>query len=93
MNLIARSPNISTDSGEPFSTIRAKIERLVTGAKVPSIAVAVARDGQILWEQGFAMAGREKNIPTSGDDQGGRRPTIHASPGTGWLVERVGQYL
>jgi hypothetical protein len=34
----------------------------VADGKVPSVAVAVARDGEIIWEQGFGLADREKNI-------------------------------
>jgi CubicO group peptidase (beta-lactamase class C family) len=29
----------------------------------PSIAVAVAQDGKILWQDGFGLADREKHIP------------------------------
>jgi CubicO group peptidase (beta-lactamase class C family) len=48
-----------TDS---FTTIRNLIrERLVEQA-LPSLAVAVARDGEILWEEGFGWVDRENRV-------------------------------
>jgi CubicO group peptidase (beta-lactamase class C family) len=32
---------------------------------VPSVAVAVARDGRIVWEEGFGWADRERRIPAT----------------------------
>jgi hypothetical protein len=42
------------------------IERLVADGEVPSMAVAVARDGEIIWEEGFGLADRERNLPATG---------------------------
>jgi CubicO group peptidase (beta-lactamase class C family) len=50
----ARSPQ--------FDSARAIIRRAIDGG-VPSIAVAVAKDGRIVWEEGFGMADRERKIP------------------------------
>jgi CubicO group peptidase (beta-lactamase class C family) len=41
------------------------IERLVTEGEIPSMAVAVTRDGEIIWEEGFGLADRENNIPAT----------------------------
>jgi CubicO group peptidase (beta-lactamase class C family) len=43
--------------------IRAELESDGT----PSLAVAVARDGQILWAEGFGYADRERRIPATPD--------------------------
>jgi CubicO group peptidase (beta-lactamase class C family) len=45
---------------DPFSAVRAQIEQLVSDGEVPSITVAVARGGEIIWEEGFGLADREK---------------------------------
>jgi CubicO group peptidase (beta-lactamase class C family) len=50
---------------DPFGAVRAHIERLVAEGKVPSMAVAVARDGEIVWEEGFGLADRGRNIPAT----------------------------
>ncbi|MBL0714461.1 MAG: beta-lactamase family protein [Desulfosarcina sp.] len=49
----------------PFSVVREHIEQLVAAGEVPSMAVAVARDGEIIWEEGFGLADRSKNIPAT----------------------------
>lgn len=48
-----------------FSQVRAFIQRRITELQVPSIAVAVARDGQIIWEEAFGWADRENRIPAT----------------------------
>ena len=58
-------PSTTSTGGDPFGTVRAHIGQLVADGEVPSVAVAVARDGEILWEEGFGMADREKNIPAT----------------------------
>jgi CubicO group peptidase (beta-lactamase class C family) len=42
-----------------FARARARIDRALVEDGVPSIAVAVAKDGRIVWEQGFGWADRE----------------------------------
>jgi CubicO group peptidase (beta-lactamase class C family) len=56
------SPNTTASEAatDLFSDTRTRIERLIADGKVPSITVAVARDGEILWEEGFGLADREK---------------------------------
>ncbi len=48
-----------------FASVRATIERALESTSVASIAVAVAKDGQILWEEGFGLADREAKRPAS----------------------------
>lgn len=50
-------------NGQDFEPLRARIAKLVSApGGPPSLSVAVARDGKILWEQGFGWANREKRI-------------------------------
>lgn len=48
-----------------FDGVRRLIRRELTERAVPSMAVAVAKDGRILWEEGFGFADRENRIPAS----------------------------
>lgn len=48
-----------------FEAARARIQRALVEGGVPSIAVAVARDGRIIWEEGFGWADRESRIPAT----------------------------
>ncbi len=50
---------------DPFAAVREHIEQLVAEGTNPSLAVAVARDGKIIWEEGFGLADRERNIPAT----------------------------
>ena len=58
-------PTVTAAGADPFDAVRAHIERLVAEGEVPSMAVAVARDGKIIWEEGFGLADRKKNIPAT----------------------------
>lgn len=52
-------------AADDFDSIRDKIRLAITRQNIPSVAVAVARDGQILWEEGFGWADREKRRPAT----------------------------
>jgi CubicO group peptidase (beta-lactamase class C family) len=43
-----------------FGGVRALVERTLEEHGVPSVAVAVAQNGRILWEEGFGWADRER---------------------------------
>ena len=47
---------------DQWSSVRDTIHALMTRANVPSVAVAVARGRQIIWEEGFGWADRERMI-------------------------------
>ena len=49
-------------SGHRFKKARANIEGYVQEANIPSISVAVAQNGEILWEESFGWANVEKQI-------------------------------
>jgi len=48
-----------------FSTVRTQILETLEKTKVASLSVAVARDGKIIWEEGFGLAHLEKKIKAS----------------------------
>ncbi len=52
-------------AADAFDSVRDSIRTGLVSTGMPSIAVAVARDGKILWEEGFGWADREKRIPAS----------------------------
>src|SRR5690606_4339613 len=52
-------------TSDQFEPVREKIRAGLEAQKVASIAVAVAKDGEILWEEGFGWADREKRIPAT----------------------------
>lgn len=47
---------------DQFAPVRKAIRAQMEQRNVPSIAVAVARDGRIIWEEGFGWADRERRI-------------------------------
>jgi CubicO group peptidase (beta-lactamase class C family) len=51
--------------GPDFAAVRESIRARLVSQTVPSLAVAVARDGKILWEAGFGWADREKRTPAT----------------------------
>ncbi len=59
------TPTGTAVGADPFGAVRAHIEQLVTDGQVPSMAVAVARDGEIVWEEGFGLVNRERGIPAT----------------------------
>ncbi len=56
------SPAPMVSRADSLHAIRAHVQQLVADGEVPSMAVAVARDGEIVWEEGFGLADRERNI-------------------------------
>ncbi|MGH7482916.1 MAG: serine hydrolase domain-containing protein [Longimicrobiales bacterium] len=48
-----------------FDSARARILRVLEEESLPSLAVAVAEDGRIVWEAGFGWADRERRIPAT----------------------------
>jgi CubicO group peptidase (beta-lactamase class C family) len=48
-----------------FGAIRELIRSRLVEQPLPSLAVAVARDGAILWEEGFGWADRENRVPAT----------------------------
>jgi CubicO group peptidase (beta-lactamase class C family) len=58
-------PNATREGKPDFARVRQFIQEQIVATSVPSIAVAVARRGEILWEEGFGWADRENRIPAT----------------------------
>ncbi len=56
---------VASQASAQFDDVRASIKQLLEKQAVPSVAVAVAQDGEIIWEEGFGWADREKRIPAT----------------------------
>lgn len=48
-----------------FEPVRQRIAKALVDRNIPSFAVAVAHEGEIVWEQGFGWADRENRVPAS----------------------------
>jgi CubicO group peptidase (beta-lactamase class C family) len=46
-----------------FSAVREHIQSEMTHASIPGFAVGVAREGEVLWEEAFGWADRDRRIP------------------------------
>jgi len=46
-------------------SLRSEIRRLLDSSGVASVTVAVARDGAVLWEEGFGYADLERRVPAT----------------------------
>jgi CubicO group peptidase (beta-lactamase class C family) len=62
--LLAGMASAAGPSGaaDQFDAVRDLIRQQMAERQVPSVAVAVARDGKIIWEEAFGWADREKRI-------------------------------
>ena len=52
---------------DPFDSARFKIARIVKETGASGVAVAVAKDGKIVWEQGFGFTGHDGKTPVTPD--------------------------
>jgi len=52
----------SVRSPEGFADVRDKIVRLVEDRKIPSLSLAVVREGAIVWEEAFGLADLNKKV-------------------------------
>lgn len=50
-----------------FEPARAVIRQVMEEKHIPSVSVAVAKDGKIIWEEAFGWADRERLIPATPD--------------------------
>ncbi|MEX2112703.1 MAG: serine hydrolase domain-containing protein, partial [Pirellulales bacterium] len=62
--LLAWSASVAADD-DRFEPVRERIAKALVDHGIPSISVAVAHQGQIVWEQGFGWADRENRIAAS----------------------------
>jgi CubicO group peptidase (beta-lactamase class C family) len=54
-----------TESSDPFARVRRRIEKLMDDRGIASFQVALARNGQIIYEEGFGWANVQRRIPTT----------------------------
>jgi CubicO group peptidase (beta-lactamase class C family) len=50
---------------DQFDAIRGKIRALVDSGKVPSLVLAMGRDGRLVWSEAFGWADRDRRIPAT----------------------------
>lgn len=55
---------LPAQQADRFASVRATIEQALASTGVASAAVAVAKDGKIVWEEGFGWADREAKRPS-----------------------------
>jgi CubicO group peptidase (beta-lactamase class C family) len=63
--LLVLAVRLSAQDAGTFEPVRKQIRDSLSDGSVPSVAVAVAKDGKILWEEGFGWADREQKQPAT----------------------------
>jgi CubicO group peptidase (beta-lactamase class C family) len=66
--LLAGAPSMLPAQPRPadrFETVRSLIREAMEEHRLPAVAVAVAKDGRILWEEGLGWADLERRIPAT----------------------------
>src|SRR6266852_6694527 len=48
-----------------FASVRAYIKKTIAEKQLPSVSIALAKNGKIIWEEAFGWADREKMIPAT----------------------------
>ncbi len=61
----AQSQSANVTNKPDFASVQSFIEKKIASDHIPSISVAVAQNGEIVWEKGFGWANREKRLPAS----------------------------
>ena len=69
-----------------FDTVRAKMIDIVKNGEAPSISVAVAKNGKIIWEESFGWADREKRIPATSESMYSIASTTKPMTATGLMI-------
>ena len=52
---------------DPFRETKDKIARLIEDRKIPSLSLAVVREGAIVWEEAFGLADLNKKVKATGE--------------------------
>jgi len=60
-----RTHSTSSTPQYDFAAVRAYINKTIAEKQLPSVSVALAKDGKIIWEEAFGWADREKMIPAT----------------------------
>jgi CubicO group peptidase (beta-lactamase class C family) len=78
--------SIPTPSQERFAKARAMILETLQKSGVPSISIAAAEDGRIVWEESFGYADKEKKLKATPDSLYALASISKAFTGTGLMV-------
>ncbi len=62
-----RTHSTSSTPQYDFAAVRAYINKTIAEKQLPSVSVALAKNGKIIWEEAFGWADREKMIPATPD--------------------------
>ena len=62
-----RTHSTSSTPQYNFAAVRAYINKTIAEKQLPSVSVALAKNGKIIWEEAFGWADREKMIPATPD--------------------------
>jgi CubicO group peptidase (beta-lactamase class C family) len=73
-------------SGPPFAHARRGIERHMRETRIPSVSVAAAKGGKIVWEESFGWADRERGIKATPHTMYALASTTKALTATGLMV-------
>ncbi len=73
-------------STERFAGVRATILEVLQKSGVPSISIAAAEDGRIVWEESFGFADKEKKIEATPESMYSLASISKAFTGTGLMV-------
>ena len=57
---VAIAPALTGQASDRFAPVRAAMQRMVDSVGSPSVAVAIAKDGRIVFEEAIAWANRER---------------------------------
>ena len=60
-----RTHSTSSRARYDFAPVRSYINKTIAEKQLPSVSVALAKDGKIIWEEAFGWADREKMIPAT----------------------------
>lgn len=71
---------------DPFDAVRARIARILKDSSASGLAVAIAKDGKIVWEQGFGFAARDGKTPVTPDTMFSLASITKALTATGLMV-------
>jgi CubicO group peptidase (beta-lactamase class C family) len=63
--LLLLALSVPASAEQRFARIAREMQELVDTGGLPSLAVAVAKDGHIVWEAAFGWADRERRIPAT----------------------------
>ncbi len=75
-----------TGAADPFNSARHKISQILKGTSASGVAVAVAKDGKIVWEEGFGFTAHDKKTPVTPDTMFSLASITKALTATGLMV-------